>query len=141
MIDLNAPITPGCSAAGLGLGDPVDQIGRQPLKRERRGRYELLNYGSVVVWLHAERIAQIGVSGGYRGLLRGTIGIGSTIREIGDALGSVTEDEQDNLVVDGLPGLCFETEKWRGMPGRETVEGNLDARVTEIYVFVGEGAS
>ena len=43
--------------------------------------------------------------------------------------------DEDNLVVEGVPGICFETEQWRGRPGRETGDENLDAKITEILVF------
>ena len=57
----------------------------------------------------------------------------ATIEEIEAHFGrSVEEDEDDNLVVPGSPGWCFETEQW--IEGR-ILGQNRKARVVEIYVF------
>ena len=137
MLDLNASIEPGKAAAGLALGDPVATLSQAgQLARHQLGDgHELLDFGSVRVWAKDGVIDQIGVLGGYTGRVGGTaIGIGSTIQQVVDAIGAVVEDDEDNLTVPAVAGLCFETEVWRD-GGRGTVEENLDAKLTEIFVF------
>lgn len=114
--------------ASLGL----DQTQASPLGQDLL----LFDLGPVAIWVRGGVIHQIGVRSPYRGLIGATdIGIGSTLRELSRALGVVVEDDEDNLVVQGVSGLCIETERWYGWPGREAVEDNLDARITEIFVL------
>jgi len=138
MLDLRATIEPGKAAAGISLGDSVVHLSHAGLatKRELGGGAELLDFGPVRVWAKGGVVDQIGVRGEYAGYISGTaISVGSTIQQVMDAIGPVVEDDCDNLVVAHLPGLCFETGAWRGDPGGETVEENLDAKLTEIFVF------
>jgi hypothetical protein len=136
MFDLSAPIIPGHSAAGVAMGvSAAPYIGgatkptTTTLLSPGHVRY---GFGSVALWVRDGRVAQIGVSQGYSGLLQGGIGIGSMIADIHALLGSVGEDDDDNLVVVGIVGWCFETEEW--LSGRRPKE-NPSVRVTEIYVF------
>lgn len=97
---------------------------------------EHIELGPVSVWIREGLIDQIGVTAGYRGAVAGTdVGIGCTLRQVSTALGEVFENDEDNLCVDGLPGICLETTVWAGAPGREAVAHNLDAKITQIYVF------
>jgi hypothetical protein len=135
LLDLLAPIEPGQAAAGLAIGDAVSKLFQAGCSTSRKlaDGLELLDFGSIRVWARGGIIDQIGVRGEYSGHLRGTtIGIGSTIQQVRDAIGPVLEDDEDNLIVSDLPGMCFETGTWRG--GR-TVEENLDAKLTDIFVF------
>ena len=67
-------------------------------------------------------------------MLDGVIGIGTTIAEVEGHFGRpVEEDEEDNLVVQGLDGWCFETEVWASPSG--TPRENSSARITELFVF------
>ncbi|HZU69151.1 MAG TPA: hypothetical protein VFA09_17880 [Ktedonobacteraceae bacterium] len=50
------------------------------------------------------------VHDGYRGKLMDTIGLGSTVADVERQIGPVEEDEEDNLVIRDLPGLCFAIE-------------------------------
>ena len=102
-IDLTALIEPGKGAAGIRLD------------------VERLDFGSVSVWIKAGAVCQIGIREGYRGALAGVVRIGSTIAEVPQHLGSVTEDDEDNLVVAARPGWCFATKEWRNGP---TVDAN-----------------
>lgn len=138
MIDLNAVIEPGKSAAGLSIGDPVVKLSQpdRPTRQTLGDGFELLDFGPVLVWAKGGVVFQIGVGEGYAGYISGTaIGVGSTIQQIINAIGQVAEDEEDNLILANLPGICFETEAWRGDPRRQTVEENLDAKLTAIFVF------
>ncbi len=134
MFDLNASIIPGKSAAGVRVGQPIkDILARQSPEAvvELHGcnKYQ---FGSVHLWVKDEKISQIGLYAGYQGRLREAISIGSTIAEVKNLLGKVEEDEDDNLVVAGMSGWCFETEEW--LEGRQSIQ-NPNARISEIYVF------
>jgi hypothetical protein len=138
MLKLDATIEPGKGAAGLAIGDPIEQLS----EAERRAGHDLgngltlIDLGSVRVWARRGVVEQIGLRGKYNGRVAGTaIQVGSTLQQVVDELGPLVEDDEDNLVAVKMPGLCFETETWRGEPGRETVEENLDAQLTEIFVF------
>lgn len=138
MLKLDASIVPGVSAAGLRLGDPVQQIQSLAVVPRRRldQSLEHIELGPVSVWIREGLIDQIGVAAGYRGAVAGTdVGIGSTLRQVSTALGEVFENDEDGLCVDGMPGICLETTLWADAPGRETVAHNLDAKIIEIYVF------
>jgi hypothetical protein len=132
MMDVEAPIRPGYGAAGLALGGSADALGCDEGSRTWLGDREVIDLGVVVVWVRAGFIEQICVRRSYAGAIAGTeVRIGSTLQQVGDVFGPVFEDDEDNLVVSGLPGLCFETERWRG----DGVAQNLDAKITEICVF------
>ena len=135
LIDLRAPIEPGKTAAGLSIGDAVEKLSQAGCSTTRKlaDGLELFDFGPIRIWARGGVIDQIGVRGEYSGHVIGTtIGIGSTIQQVRDAIGPVLEDDEDNLIVAHLDGVCFETGTWRG--GR-TVEENLDAKLTDIFVF------
>lgn len=138
MFDLRAAIEPGKAAAGISIGDPILQLSQAgpTTKRELGGGVQLFDFGPVRVWVKGGVVDQIGVRGEYAGYVSGTaIGVGSTIQQVVNEIGPVMEDDEDNLVVAHLPGLCFETGAWRGDPGGEIVGENLDEKLTEIFVF------
>ena len=134
MFDLNAPIIPGESAAGVRLGQPIkDILVRQtPDAVIELTDCEKYQFGSVRLWVSSGKISQIGLYADYRGRLKEGIGIGSTVEEVQTLLGKIEEDEDDNLVVVGTPGWCFETEEW--LEGRQP-EQNPKAKISEVYVF------
>jgi hypothetical protein len=135
MIDLDAPIVPGKSVAGVSVGGAVNEllatVHAQSTVRVPIGeRHDL---GSVKVWAKDGVIIQVGVYSGYRGVLQPGIRVGSTISDVEGSFGcSVQEDEQDNLTVLNSPGWCFETERWKSP---ETVGNNRNARIVSIFVF------
>jgi hypothetical protein len=135
MIDLDATIVPGKSAAGVSVGGAVTEllatVHSQSTTRLAIG--EKHDLGSVKVWAKHGVIFQVGVYSGYRGVLQPGIGVGSTISDVEDSFGrSVQEDEEDNLVVPNSPGWCFETEGWKSP---KTVGNNRNARIISIFVF------
>lgn len=134
MFDLDAAIIPGRSAAGISIGTAADEIlsREQPLRRQPLKTQELLTFDSVELWVEDGRVRQIALSAGYRGTLAGSVGIGTTLGDVISLLGPVEEDEEDNLIVPGLPGWCFDTTHWTG--GGEARE-NLTARVEVVIVF------
>lgn len=130
-LDLEAPILPGLSAAGIYLGQSAAEFVRNyrslftvtsdPSRFESR---------SVRVWIKNNAVDQIGVRNGYLGKLKSQIGVGSTVMELKTALGSIYEDEEDNLKVRGAPGFCFGTDE--PCPVCKGISGQI---VTEIFVF------
>ena len=135
MIDLDAPIVPGKSAAGVLVGTAVSEllstVGAHTItKLSGAERHDL---GMVKVWVEGGVITQVGVYSGYRGMLQPDIRVGSTISEVEESFGcSVQEDEEDNLVVPTSPGWSFETEEWKSP---QIVSSNRNARIVSICVF------
>jgi hypothetical protein len=128
--DLDAPIVPGISAGGILIGHIAHLRGG--IAKLSSGREIVDQFQSLKVWSAAGRVIQVGVYDGYRGLIEGRIGIGSSIVDIEEWCGcSVTEDAEDNLIVAARPGWCFETEPWTG---GHSVTMNRNARVTAIFV-------
>ena len=135
MIDLDAPIIPGKSAAGVFVGSPVSELLSTvgAYSTMKLSNEEMHDLGMVKVWTKDGTVIQVGVFPGYRGTLHPGIGIGSTISEVEESLGcSVEEDEGDNLVVPTSPGWCFETEEWKTP---KNVSNNRNARIVSIFVF------
>jgi hypothetical protein len=122
-LDLDAPILPGVGAAGLRVGTRLSELPPSLLEGfsvERRVNPCLPNavltlYRSAAVTLHVENrvIDQIAVSGAYRGTLRGpggSIGLGAAVADVEARIGQVVEDDEDNLSILDLRGLCFAVE-------------------------------
>jgi hypothetical protein len=135
--DLNAPIIPGKTAAGIAVGSTVKDFilrAAPTLTTELSSGVIRYEFGPVVkVWVRNGVVDQIGVYAGYHGLLDGKIGIGSTIAQVEDWCGSpVEEDEEDNLIAPGSHGWCFDTEDW---VGELTVSSNRNAAVKQIFVL------
>jgi hypothetical protein len=135
MIDIDAPIVPGKSAAGVSVGSLVSELvaAVRPRSTTKRSSGERHDLGAIRVWAKEGVITQIAVYSGYWGIPQPGIRIGSTIADVEDSFGSsVQEDEEDDLVVPDSPGWCFETEEW-GTP--QTVSNNRNARIVSIFVF------
>ncbi len=134
MFELNAPIIPSKSAAGISLGQSIETVlhANSPSSVCSLSKSEKLSFDSVDLWVKDGRVTQIGVKSRYEGTIHSTIGIGSTIAEVQSAIGEVILDDEDNLVVSNEDGWCFETEAWQnGMK----IEDNLSARISTIFVY------
>lgn len=132
--DLQATIIPGKSAAGLEIGSFLGDLLSHAHFVTATPASDLLRheFGPVKVWALHGIISQIGVYEGYEGKLEG-VGIGSTIADLEDQCHwRLLEDEEDNLVVDGKPGLAFETTAWGG---DHRITNNRDAKVIAIFVY------
>lgn len=132
-MNLTDPIVPGISAAGIAIHDAIQPIlaSNTPANVDRFGTTEKYIFEGVSLWVRDGRVTQIGVAAPYSGKILDKIGIGSTLGDVENALGRVSEDEQDSLVVQGSSGWSFDTEPWK----RRTARDNRGARVTEIFVF------
>jgi hypothetical protein len=132
--DLRASIVPGFSSAGIEIGSRIEDLfsQSQPGGTERRSEYLVHDFVSVKVWSLNGLVIQIGVYQGYRGTLDHKIGIGSSIAEVEDwCRCQVVENDEDNLIAMGWPGLSFETNQW---VGNHTAERNRNASITGIFV-------
>jgi hypothetical protein len=133
-MNLDDVIVPGESAAGIRVGQRINQVLAMEgsVEAERFHGIEKYVFGAVTLWARDGLITQVGVRAPYTGKLASGIGIGSTIGEVESAVGRIGEDDEDNLVVPTSPGWCFETEVWRrGKSARD----NRAAKITEIFVF------
>jgi hypothetical protein len=131
MVNSDAPIIPGKSAASIKLGEKMeDVLQRTPetfvAKQESQaGVAGVIRYRSrhVDLWAKNGVIWQIMVHNGYAGLTLGKIGLGSTLVDVENLLGPVVVIS-DNQVVKGIPGISFEPQ----MDMRH-------APIVEIYVW------
>ena len=141
-MNIEAPIVPGESAAGIQLGSPIEETLKEQeprfISEEVANPLVLLpsitRYRSAMVdlWVRDGIVDQIMVHGGYRGKLMDKIGLGSTIADIERDIGAWEEDEEDNLVIRDLPGVGFEIEGY--FPGLKD-PAFRQAPIKEIYVF------
>lgn len=139
-LDVDADIIPGQEdrsgrlAAGAAIGTVLQAPGavfiaealHDALGRPSRHRYRS---SSVDLWSHDGTSAQIMVDGTYRGRLAPVIGLGSTIADVEAAIGPCAEDDEDNLIVMNLPGICCEIGATYADPNWRHVS------IVEIYVF------
>ena len=138
MLDLNAPIVPGASAAGFHIGQFMEPNGPMaamfvsepilnPYVPSSDGVHYRYRSDSVDLWVMNNVITQIGVHGAYHGKLLDHITLGMTIDDIERRIGPCMQDNQDNLAIAGIGGLCFDV-VWRpNHPAKE-----LDLRVPEL---------
>lgn len=141
MLDLNAPILPGYSAAGIRLGQPVAEVLLQspaPVV-ETLPTLTLYRFGAVSVWARDGLVDQVGVFAGYIGTLLSGVCLGMPLVEVQRRMGPVVEEWDDTLMVAGSDGWCLETTAW---DNGWLVEQNLEARLVAIFVNTskqGEG--
>jgi hypothetical protein len=131
-LDLRAIISPGLSAAGLAIGDPIPEI---PPDKERNlvfiSGQEMTEstYGPVIILSQHDRIAEISLTEGFEGRTEKGIGIGSTLGEVETLYGEVKlEDSEELFFTPSTPGWCFDT---RGT--------HWEARIERIDVYKTEG--
>ena len=68
MLDLDAPIVPGYPAAGLTIGAPASGVTEAPKGATALPNGALrLDYDSVSIWVHGEKIVRICLRERYRG--------------------------------------------------------------------------
>jgi hypothetical protein len=129
--DLNAAILPGRSAAGIEIGSAMTESEVRPDSVRRLAGCTVFDFKSVSVWIKDGLVTQIGVHAAYEGALGQMIRIGSTLAEVSQWAGcKIIEDEEENLVLECLPGCSFETSDWAG----EEIKNNMNAPITWIFV-------
>jgi hypothetical protein len=138
MLDNNAPIIPGVSAAGFYIGQFIERKGpigalfvRESIRNSLAGSSEEVRYHSesVDLWVANNVIQQIGVHGTYHGMLLDHITLGMTIEDIERRISPCMEDDEDKLAIAGVEGLCFEVAWRQNHPAKE-----LDLRLPELRV-------
>jgi len=133
MLDLTAPILPGHSAAGIRVGQSIEEVllhAPVPVV-ETLSTLTVYRFGAVWVWAQDGRVNQVGVFGDYAGRLPSGVGLGTSLAEVQRCMGRVVRDWDDTLVVEGSDGWCFDTGAWNGFE----VEQNLEALLVEIFVY------
>lgn len=141
-MNIDAPIVPGESAAGIQLGSPIEELLNEHKNSFDSGEVVNLSpsfplnirYRSAMVdiWAIKGRVEQIMVHDGYRGKLMEKIGLGSTFADIERHIGAWEEDEEDNLVIPDFPGLFFRVEGY--FPELQKDPAFRQAPIKEIYV-------
>ena len=141
-MNIEAPIVPGESAAGIQLGTPIEEVLNEHTNSFSSGEVVRPSFPTLVktryrsamvdVWAIEGKVKQIMVHDGYRGKLMGKIGLGSTIADIERHIGAVEEDEDDTLVIRDFPGLFFEIEGY--FPDVQKDPTFRQAPIKEIYV-------
>ena len=117
-VNLDAPILPGKSAAGIELGwteaRVIEAMGSAAQREVIHNPWVAttsvlvkLHVPEVAAWIEDGVVGQIGVFDGYRGLLASKFAIGCRVIDLQE-LGEIGEDECDNLIIRGVPGLCFD---------------------------------
>lgn len=140
-MNIEAPIIPGESAAGIQLGSSIDELlsahknffdSGEVVKPTFPVRVTTHYRSAMVdVWVIKGKVEQIMVHDGYRGKLMGKIGLGSTFADIERNIGAWEEDDEDNLVIRDCPGLFFRVEGY--FPDLED-PAFRHAPIKEIYI-------
>lgn len=145
-MNIEAPIVPGESAAGIQLGSPIEELLTEHKNAFDSGEVVKPSFPTLVitryrsamvdVWVTKGKVETIMVHDGYRGKLMGKIGLGSTIADIERYIGALEEDEEDNLVIPDFPGLVFEVEGYFPdyFPELQKDPAFRQAPIKEIYV-------
>lgn len=141
-INIDAPIVPGESAAGIQLESLIEEVLNTHKNTFDSGEVVKPSFPTLVktryrsamvdMWVIEGRVKQIMVHDGYRGKLMEKIGLGSTIADIERDIGVVEEDEEDTLVIRECPGLFFEIEGY--FPDLQKDPAFRHAPIKEIYV-------
>jgi hypothetical protein len=147
-MNIDAPIVPGESAAGIQLGSPIEELLNAHTHSFDSGEVVKPSFPTLVitryrsamvdVWETKGKVETIMVHDGYRGKLMGEIGLGSTVADIERHIGAVEEDEEDNLVIRECPGLFFEIEGYfpEYFPELQQDPAFHRAPIKEIYVHI-----
>ncbi|UOG77648.1 hypothetical protein MTX78_24885 (plasmid) [Hymenobacter tibetensis] len=132
MFNLTAPILPGHSAAGIRLGQPIEEVlfhAPVPIV-ETLSTLTVYRFGAIWVWVQDGRVHQVGVFVGYAGTLPSGVGLGTSLAEVQRRIGRVVQDCDGTLIVEGSDGWCFDTSAWNGFE----VKQNLEAILVEMFV-------
>ncbi|MEO8704898.1 MAG: hypothetical protein ABI867_32900 [Kofleriaceae bacterium] len=122
MIDLDAAIVPGESAGGFRLGQSVAEVlAEAPKTTEKLANGFMYGFGPVLVWIERKKVTRIGLVEGYHGAIA-SVRVGCPLAAL-EALGTISQDSDDNTVVDGLAGVVFDVSKASGKKNPILVRG------------------
>lgn len=134
-----APIIPGKEAAGITLGSPVADFisAERPDSVRQLYSCDVFEYRDVKIWADPQTgaIDQVAVSGGYSGSTSNGLRLGMTLREVAEKIGRPYEDDEDSLLIEGMPGVALETSAWKRKYSESFGDFNPDAEVTDIFVI------
>jgi len=126
----------GSIIPGIGIGNIKLGIGKRELleiigsdfKNSSWGLGEKIVCEGVVFWITKDgKVDQIGVGKGFKGKYKGLIGIGSTLMEVKEFVGSYRQ-VYDTYEIIQDKGICFELEDVEDWD-------ELTAPIEYIYVF------
>lgn len=102
-------------------------------KRKFSDRYTV-QAGAITLWINRKRkqITQIGVSEGFTGSVFGTVLIGSSVQDAEKFLGDFVVNNDYQLIVPGLPGICFSLSPVVNDLSPVPMDGAI---ITGIYVY------
>ncbi|WP_265593881.1 hypothetical protein [Haloferula sp. BvORR071] len=78
------------------------------------------------------KIIEICVSEGYKGQTPQGIRLGMTLEQVAREVGEPYEDDEDALLVTGIPGLALETTAWEARNDRGFDPNGV---ITHVFVF------
>lgn len=141
-MNIAAPIIPGKEAAGIALGTPVaDFISRErPESVRQLYSCDVFEYPNVKIWADSQTgaIDQVAVSGVYTGSTSNGLRLGMTLREVAEKIGRPYEDDEDCLLIEGMPGVALETSAWKRKYSDSFGDFDPDAEITDIFVIPTE---
>ena len=133
----NSKIEPGKGIGPFIIGMTESELFNLiPTNNPKRkvGNLYTTEFDSITFWVDSttRKIVQIGVSGNFSGKLFDLIHLGNSVKNIEDAVGTLKIDEEYQLKIDGLAGICFHT-----IPPINDLNPMLyyDAVIDGIYVF------
>lgn len=135
-IDNNAPIIPGKSAGGISIGSSILQIinSNTHFEKDIIADTTLYNFENICLWVVLNEVTQISVFNEYKGLIANQIGIHSTINQVQNHMGKISEDEDYNFITPSTPGWCFETDDWNTDSDEPEFDKNLNIEISEIFI-------
>jgi hypothetical protein len=138
-MNIDAPIVPGKAAAGIVLGSLVADFisAERPDSVRQLYSCDVFEYPNFKIWADPQTgaIVQVAVSGGYTGSTANGLRLGMTLREVAEKIGRPYEDDEDCLLIEGMPGLELETSAWKRKYSESFGDFDPDAEVTHIFVI------
>jgi hypothetical protein len=136
IIDLHASIIPKLSAAGVKIGDSIQKIisNNPDFEMDNIGETSLYHFENICLWVIAQKVTQISVFNNYRGMIHNKIGLSSTIQEVQNEFGEISQDEDDNFITPSQTGWSFETDDWNTDSEEPQFEKNLNIEISEIFI-------
>lgn len=124
-INIHEPIIPGKSIGGILLGETIEIVlERLNLPFKQTSSWHFI-FADVSLWVNETgEIFQISAHHNYKGKILEKISLGNTPEDVERLIGKIMLNDEDNLVIDGIDGLCFEID----------VNQN-PSTINEIFIF------
>jgi hypothetical protein len=137
-MNLDAPILPGKSAAGINLGSSIRDViaVEKPDRIQQLMACDTFTFGPVKIWAGKNGlITEICVGNSCNATTPQGVRVGMNLRQIEQKIGEPYEDEEDVLQIRGIPGLALETTPWKEEYSSHAGRFDPDAVVTHLFVF------